>query len=213
VKVLISGAGASGSSYIAKVLTLAGLPCGHEQVYGTSVGGGNGHADWKQYGAESSWMAMPFLAKHPGPKYLQVREPLANIASSLKLKIFDLDHWSLVVGQYRSVKKRWAREIWDEASEIERAAAWWVVWNEMGLAANPDAWWRVEAVDADILAMLIRAAGREPDPARIASALEQVPTNWNTHGPPLATPVTWDSFSPEMAERVRGLAERFGYAT
>lgn len=212
MKVIITGTGASGTSYIAKVLCDAGLKCGHEAVYTAHHGSHSLKGPkWKHWEADSSWMAAPFLAAHEGPRFLQVRDPIKTIHSLLRLRAFDLTHWSIVIGPYRAVKKRYARDVWKEATEIDRCAAYWCHWNEMALP-YVERWWRVEDVDAELLADILTAAGKKPNAKRIASALAGVPTNHNSHHLREYREASWELLAPQMAERVRTLADRFGYA-
>lgn len=63
--------------YIASVLRLAGMRCGHEDVFGP-----RGPRHWDHWQGDSSWMAAPYLGEHPGAyRILVYRHPRAVISS------------------------------------------------------------------------------------------------------------------------------------
>lgn len=95
MKLVVTGTGRCGTGYMARRLTAAGLPCGHEAVFNpTNVKGGE-RAIWDAAGrveAESSWMAAPYLnrAKERNAVVLLVlRDPEAIVRSLLGIRFFE----------------------------------------------------------------------------------------------------------------------------
>ena len=60
MRVLITGTGRCGTGWMARALTAAGAPCGHEAAF---TARGHGDCDWV---AESSWLAAPYLDRLDG---------------------------------------------------------------------------------------------------------------------------------------------------
>lgn len=76
MRVLITGTGRCGTGWMARALTAAGAPCGHEAAF---TARGHGDCDWV---AESSWLAAPYLDRLDGVYVVHlVRDPLKTIAS------------------------------------------------------------------------------------------------------------------------------------
>ena len=94
LRYLVTGTGRCGTAYITRMLTKAGIPCDHEQVF--SAGG---IREDRHYlgGATSSWLAVPFLESNPGligPETTLIhliRHPKDFIESVLRLRIFSPD--------------------------------------------------------------------------------------------------------------------------
>lgn len=63
MKVIVTGTGRCGTGFMARVLTEAGIPCGHERVF-THWGDVAPQIDDPQL-ADASWMAVPWLVHHP----------------------------------------------------------------------------------------------------------------------------------------------------
>ena len=92
---LFTGMPRSGTGFISKLLTEAGIPCGHESVYGFDKQGTKGEVikvnfgkqgNWK---AESSFMAAPFLEGHDVIHI--TRNPLRVISSLIENKALKQD--------------------------------------------------------------------------------------------------------------------------
>ena len=76
MRVLITGTGRCGTGWMARALTAAGAPCGHEAAFTARR---HGDCDWV---AESSWLAAPYLDRLDGVYVVHlVRDPLKTIAS------------------------------------------------------------------------------------------------------------------------------------
>jgi hypothetical protein len=94
-----------------------------------------------------------------------------------------------------------------------RAARYWVEWNRMaGRAARRDdlvyVRYRLEDLDAALVAKLLRATGREPDPAAVEKALANVSRSENTRPQSNNTSALPDfAADPDVAE----LAAELGY--
>lgn len=59
LKYIVTGTGRCGTNYLAKLLSSAGISCGRESVFNTTL-----KATGKLQ-ADSSWMALPYLENHP----------------------------------------------------------------------------------------------------------------------------------------------------
>lgn len=170
-RVMVTGTGRSGTGYIARVLQLCGLEVGHEGVFGPLQALGEEPVKWWDLDGDSSWLALPLLQDHDGPRFLQVRHPFAAIASLVGTGLFGTDR-----SNYRRVVETHAAECLEHGTEVERAAAFWTTWNRRALI-EVDSWWRVEDVDADVIATVAESIGRRVPDAR--TALEEVPRDYN----------------------------------
>lgn len=198
--VVITGTGRCGTGYIARVLQLCGIEVGHEAVYGPTQALGWDDIDWRTLDGDASWLALPLLTTHEGPTFLQVRHPLATLPSLVATGLFGDDR----TDNYSRVIAKHAPECLASPTEIERAAAFWTMWNRWALT-QVDSWWRVEDVDVDVLARIAEAIGRViPEPAA-RSALTTVPRDYNgRHRPAVDIPAG-------VTESIADLAAVLGY--
>lgn len=83
---LITGCGRSGTKYTARLLSAAGVPCGHEVACGPTGFVGFGDAT-----GESSWFAGGYLDQLPDDVVIvhQVRHPEATVRSFHRIGLFD----------------------------------------------------------------------------------------------------------------------------
>jgi tetratricopeptide (TPR) repeat protein len=89
IDILITGTGRCGTGYMAKLLTSAGLPCGHEEIFSFTIN--KDRLIHNEKIGESSWLAAPFLSS----TYLNdttiihaVRHPLHTVQSLKRIKFF-----------------------------------------------------------------------------------------------------------------------------
>jgi hypothetical protein len=170
------------------VLTEAGLDCGHES-YWTPLPHKRAHL------GDSSWCAVPDLGDYPGSIFHQTRHPLAVVASLLKHP----DHTV-----YLDVRERLLGPPLED--RLLDAIRLWVLWNAACEWFTAERW-RVEDVDGDTVSRVAQWVGKKPDP----SAIDVVPRNWNFHGP--GSSLSWDDLpAGKHADKLRGMAERYGYA-
>lgn len=157
IKYLITGTGRCGTVYLARLLTMLGLPCGHEAIFTKDQGFeknlksyhgrrlsycstheiGNGHVKiepWvnvKELVAESSYLMTTHLDAVPDiPLIHIVRDPLKVISSFL----LDLSYFKKQSAEINPLD--WERRIYDFLPElddigtnIERACYFYVKWN------------------------------------------------------------------------------------
>lgn len=83
LRFLVVGTGRSGTSFTTALLQRAGIAADHEAVFTETGPRAPGPLE-----GDVSWMAVPYLARFPGPVLHQVREPLAVIDSLLDLGLF-----------------------------------------------------------------------------------------------------------------------------
>jgi len=103
LKYIITGSGRSGTGYMAQLLTLNGIPCGHEEVFNLSshaVPGNN------ELSADSSWLSVPYLKDYKDLQvYHVVRNPVKVIESWMNKN--DQGIWgNLTIGESRVLASR-----------------------------------------------------------------------------------------------------------
>jgi hypothetical protein len=119
------------------MLTLAGMPCDHEQVFDV-----DGVHEDKHFlgGASSSWLAVPYLDRVPtliSPEETVlihvIRHPKDFIESVLRMGFFEAhapekysEYLSFAVGK-AGIYDQWLHQ----TSEIDVAARFWLLWNKM----------------------------------------------------------------------------------
>lgn len=225
---VITGAPRSGTLYMARLLTLAGVPCSHEELFDPRTlsqldqvlaAKGKLHS-WKSsdrkatYG-EISWMAVPYLDILGSEIVLlhQVRHPLTCAASLLGrgFGIRGRARHPLVgtsIVEYEDFFAKHAPEAYAQKTEQDRCLAFWIRWNEYLLDNRVKLTYRVEGVDLHLLETICELIGVSVPRADLIAALETVPTNTH-HG--VSPAWTWDSFDPVLAEKAQTLGAAYGY--
>lgn len=205
-RALIVGIGRSGTGYIARVLQLCGMEIAHEGVYGPLQALGREGLKWWDLDGDSSWLAVPLIASHDGPVFLQVRDPLACIPSLAATGLFA----DVVTGIYQDVVRTHAPEVFWYDSEIERAAAFWVAWNQRALPWVRG-WWRVEDVGVEEIRRVAESLGRFITEDRATEALAEVPRDFNTRTG--TDRIGLDDIADDaLRYRLKWSAATFGYA-
>jgi hypothetical protein len=184
LRLLITGAGRSGTRWAAAAVTAAGVPCGHEQAF-------TPERQTEGWVAESSWLAAPHTPM-PGTYVVHlVRHPLAVIAS-LTARGF------VRPNRYGNYAARHIPGLAAITDPVERCATYWVAWNQLVVS---DETMRVEDVTpADVhrwAAMVNPAAGAPALPA---------PTHQSKQQPPR---VTWEQVAE--VDGLVDLAQEVGY--
>ncbi len=121
---IITGCARSGTAYTAKLLTAAGVPCTHEEVFSLHAAerltaghaGGVHSATFKNVGeelgrkGESSWLAAPLLDKLPKDIIIfhQLRNPLHVIRSLMRRRFFHQDRGT--GSDYAKYARRWMEQ-------------------------------------------------------------------------------------------------------
>jgi hypothetical protein len=225
LRVIVTGCGRSGTNYLAEILNVAGLRCGHEKAFTVL-----GPREAPDLDAESSWYAAPYLGEVDGStKVLHViRHPARVVRSFFRIGLCATDPWhhfsfgrpaflmalkfNVRLHRYR---RRWQsvmahRELlWNhttcmkERAEVDRLWAYWWQWNalvEEKAEQGRHAYLRVRLEDLDASLPRIR------DFLALSSELEpRPPVNQKTGY--RMRPMEWTP----MPEEVRSLARRYGY--
>jgi hypothetical protein len=180
---LVTGAGRSGTGYIANVLTALGCLTGHEDIFGPQKLRDAEEILWPpDVPGDSSWLGAPYLDALPAGTLVlhQVREPVANVRSSLRIEFFRRPSW------YRGFAEQHAPTLL-LGSEPERCLRYWLEWNRMAeraceLPQLEYFRYRLEDIDQEIVQEICLRIGLETTPARIAAVLAQLPRDYNTRG-------------------------------
>ncbi len=189
---LITGCGRSGTTYIAKLLTSAGLNIGHERL--------------GSYGCASWVMAVDDVVTPNGPGkkgihfqhiFHQVRHPLNVIAST---ETMNQNSWEYICKHIPQIKM--------EDPLPVRCAKYWLYWN---LEAEKIAEWRylIEDIDTVFLEMSARL-GIHFD----SKSLENTSRKTNTRS--WHRMLNWNQLRTEIGDtlfyEIVNLAVRYGYA-
>lgn len=193
--VTIVGTGRSGSGYIAKVLTEAGFPCGHEEWYNPFGIHREGLF------ADSSWCALAPEFEDTVRNtevWHQIRNPFDVIASHMK-GWSQTDAWwpmkeSILLG---------------EPAEDQIGLAMQSVYSAhvMAFDLNPTRVWKLEEVSPKMLSGLLHISEEEAK-----DAMSRVPTNYNQHGT-MRRPQLGPDDLPDnrWKPRIVTIAKRYGY--
>lgn len=130
---IVTGTPRSGTGFMSQLLTKAGIPCGHEQIYGFE--GGHRVVDPK---AESSWLAAPHLKKHKDIVHI-VRDPLKVISSQKKYEFLH-DNGDFAKYAYEHCPGILIKKGFD------RYMYFYIKWNEM-IEEHTDRRYKVEEID------------------------------------------------------------------
>lgn len=114
---VVTGTGRCGTGSAAAGLTLAGLPCGHEDVFTPA-----GPRSRPELVGDCSWLAVPFLDAFEGLVVHLVRDPLATAQSFLDLGFFD----PAVKNRYTSFARR---HVPLSGRPLDDAFNWYLAWN------------------------------------------------------------------------------------
>ncbi|WFE45310.1 hypothetical protein [Verrucosispora sp. WMMD1129] len=203
MRLVVTGSGRCGTKYLSALLTAAGVPCGHEQVFNA-----DGPPVWPAgLRADSSWMAVPHLPLSC-PVVLLVRHPLAVVRSWVEIGFFTHDAGNPTHGPLR----RFAPQVYEETTPADAALSMWL---HLTRAALPHATRvvRIEHLDARRAYRLLRWAGARSRPAR--EAVRSVPPRMNRHEEMrqrtgLRHQPAWAVHRPELADAARRLAVDVG---
>lgn len=192
---LIIGCGRSGTKYMSKVLFASGLDIQHERM------GQHGSVSWLMTPAEAESAPWGPISKDYqfGHILHQVRDPVKVIQS-----YYNLRPWATWVWISRFVP-----EIEPADSTLTKCAKYWYYWNLIA-EARAELTYRIEDFDADYQ-IVGDQIGMNFDRATIS----EIPKNTNTIRDPSHRTITWQvlkaELDPELYEKVRDLALRYGY--
>jgi hypothetical protein len=202
---VVTGSGRCGTSWISHALTRAGIPCGHERVFGA-----DGAGPWPDdLTGDSSWMAATWLDRVDVPVALLVRHPLSVVKSWVEIGFFTWDHANPTHRPLREVFP----QVYGWRSPEDRALAMWTLLNRRALG-RAEMVVRLEEMGPALMARLIGWTGADDPAGRAALALEVPPRNRHESsrertGIRLAP--SWDRHDPVLAARARSLAGILGY--
>lgn len=190
-RLIVTGTGRCGTTWMARALKQAGVPATHEKVFRWT---------WKdrEWVAECSWLAAAYLPI-PGAYVVHlVRHPLDTIASFAERDTFRDEATG---GRGNPRNGRWAAKHCPEIAEgrtpLERAALHWVHWNRLaGKHANERI--RIEDVDAETVTRIARIVNP-------GAELTDLPVREGAAHPP----VTWADV--EHIDGLTALAREYGY--
>jgi len=211
---LVTGAGRSGTGYIANVLTALGCLTGHEDIFGPKKLREADEILWPpDVPGDSSWLGAPYLDALPAGTVVlhQVREPVANVRSSLRIEFFRTPSW------YRSFAEQHAPTLL-LGSEVERCLRYWLEWNRMAERAKTKPEldyfrYRLEDIDREIVAEICLRIGLDVTLPRIDEVLAQMPRDYNTRGDKTQDAEwRWSDLPPGETKRAaEKLAASYGY--
>lgn len=179
-KLLVTGCARSGTGYFYKVLELVGLKTGHEAIFNPMV---QGPFDWKDFEAESSWMAarfLPMVDETTVVVHLH-RHPALVIKSHL-----DLGFFNDLPAQHHLPYLNIAKTVipnYDKLTPTQRGEAYWAYWNAMieSNAGRFDTYCRagLREIKPKLIEQLLLSIDRPDLLPNIEAALKQAPTNYN----------------------------------
>ena len=182
--------------FIARALSLAGVPCGHESLFtGRSA---DPIPDGTQ--GDASWLAAPFLSRLPKDFMIfhQTRDPIKVILSYVAEGFFrnlsyERPFWKHIAkriagippsGQYRLIclVRSTLPLVFAEDTELKRAARFWIEWNQLVRATALESdldylHYQVESIDQQLLGELISRIG--VDAREVRDSLGAVPKDLN----------------------------------
>lgn len=195
---VIVGTGRSGSGYISRVLTAAGIRCGHEEWWNPT------NVRTPDLVGDSSWCAVPALPAIVDRGVIvlhQVRHPLKVVSSFAKKWNRRDEYWPL------------------KASTILRP----LTGDDLvdGMACYVDAnracepytsmRWQLEQIDDQLLRHISTCVGSPISVRQARAALENVPTNYNQHV--TGTDLDWGDLPDiPLKQELRDLGRSYGYA-
>lgn len=204
-ELLISGCGASGTTFAAEILVSNGMRVTHDW------GLGRDGVVTNACNGKEVWLYWP--GRHGDPEYVQAKIPVHEFNTRLML----VRHPLKVVG---SVLEKWRRGgfVWrhvrenlpeldtDNPFSLRNGCLYWLLWNE-----------RLESVTSDVL----RVEDITRDPRLLFDKLDR--SYWRSHEVRTRNGVntsgstrypTWDEIAamdPEIHARMREMAARYGY--
>lgn len=200
---IITGTGRCGTGYVSQLLKMAGLECGHERFFsyrGLEQAREMARHHWTGTRAESGWLAAPFLDDEllaGAIKVHLVRHPKKVIQSLLKLNFFESEQTRPYVGFI----ERHVPQIKEYESSLEKAAFFYVAWNELIEIFQPDLRFRIEDDPGLLLAFLGLPADR---------IFENKTYNTKFNAIPPAVYLN-DISDPVLRGRLAQMATRYGY--
>lgn len=203
-KLLITGCGRSGTSFIAKVLRHVGLNATHETLFGLY------RHTWppQREGAEASWLAVPYLEKLPEDVtvFQQIRNPLDVARSLIGFNFFGRPQ-SL---PFREFLFRHEPSIKTWSDPLDRSLAYWINWN-IRVQEHAQVQYRLESLTAVDLADFLRIAGFDVPASKLSRAFRDTGPRYN-HRPRAKLPSA-TILERKLGPNLEKLAYSYGYTT
>lgn len=194
--IIVTGTGRCGTGYWSKVLTSAGIHCGHEAVF-TPFGPVLSTAQ-----ADASWMAAPFLRYHRDARVLHLtRHPKDVIESKLSRKFCQPGkYFEFFKQHFNQVSERRDRQ--DVQSTEDLMALLWCVWNDLCMRATYHC-------NEYLLHKVTEDRGIACEFLGIPAETAFDDRKYNSS--PRTVSVTWDSFSKPIRRKLEKTMEDYGY--
>lgn len=195
---IITGTGRCGTKWAATVLRLAGICCGHEQVFRTDDLPSMTPRVWHRFEGDSSLAAVPFLPEWVDHTHrvLLIRHPV-DVAASWAHNGAILDG-SMPAGLDIYVKDRHPT-VFEAANDMDAGLRYWVEWNRQALP-HVDTVIRVEDATPELL---LEAVGR-------TAKWPLFPFDEPVNGSDAERPGL-DGVPSGVVDEVQDMAEQFGY--
>lgn len=173
LKFMVVGTGRSGSAFTAHVLTLLGVPCGHEDVFNARLACGE-----SSLVGDSNHQSAPYLKKLEDEGCLpiifhQLRDPVGYVKSLCG------EVW--LPNPSGNERYMMSHVSVDKADRIKAAMQMWVGWNDL-IVPHSTLEYRVEDLNAGKMVDILEILGVRRDVAEIEAALEQ--GRRNSHAKP-----------------------------
>jgi hypothetical protein len=203
---VVTGSGRCGTKWISKALTRAGVPCGHESVFGPGP-----EVVWpNDLAADSSWMAATQLDEMDVPVLLLVRHPLAVVRSLVEIGFFA--EWDQGNPCHAPLRRAFPL-VYDWDTPQDRALEMWLSLTTAALG-RAEMVVRLEQIDAALFSRVLWWAGAD-ESADAGATLDEVPPCNRHEESRQRTGVThdpvWGAHDPVLACRARELATTLGY--
>lgn len=158
LKYLVTGTGRCGTVFLARLLTSAGINCGHEMFF--NLDGLDGYLDrlkgfkpkelslvstlilnndmWESIGpwlhgptdSDSSYLSAPFL-DHESLINTKIIHVVRNPIKVINSFVNGLNYFGSNISEYEKNIYKWIPELSEEMSQVDRASLYYILWNEM----------------------------------------------------------------------------------
>lgn len=227
---VVAGCSRSGTTYMAKLLSALGFPCGHERIFNIwRIAGIDGFSDPMTYffdgdasQGDASFLSVPYLDQLPqGTVVLhQVRNPLDVIRSHMGIRFFAEPFVpSIYLAKEHPHIMHFFRihcaQIMEAETEIGRCMRYWFYWNRLVERAgdNPSLvffHYRVEDIDISLLQQIVKMISESVDGSMLNPALDLISKNTNTR--PRDASWTWNNLpAGRDKEQIMELSKSYGY--
>ena len=200
---IVTGCPRSGTMYAAKLFGELGVRMGHEDVFGVPQGLG-GDPRWQDYQADSSWLAVPHLPLDDVVVLHQVRHPLEFVRSVVAFTEPGFLSDERAKFPFSRVVRRHAPEVYAPATQAERAATMWRVWNDRA-QRHAGLTYRLEDFDAALLLRLCRLVELDVTSEQAEGALARL--SKTTNRTQRDESVEWEDIAPIVGDA----ADLYGY--